>query len=577
MKKNILIIIMILLAMTLVGCKDNNKNNNNTPSDPGEVDRPTRPHNHDLSDVTILSDATLFKKGTKVLKCTLCDYSKQEDYYYLDEVCFENKIMQYNGENQKIEIDGILPVGITVEYENNVRKDIGTSIATANFLDNEKNIIESRDAALIITAKKGLPNININTYNAPIDSKETYTTSSISVTNCEDEYKFENISAGVRLRGNGTLEASKKPYRIKFDKKQSILGLNDDLKAKSWVLLAEYYDYSFMRNATAFMIGDALFNYNENYFASDFAFVNVYVNGIYGGVYVLCEQSQVNKGRVDIYEAEKGETKLDTGYFVELDQYAINEGDCFAVGDQTKYNLKSDYYSLKSDYYSIEQKNYIEKYMNAVLAILYNAAMTNKYYELDSNFNLVDSKATSDYEAVSKVMDVDSFIRSFILEEIMKDIDVGYSSYYLYVDFSADSKINRLTTSVPWDFDWSSGNASGTYQTNGDYNTTQFDHMNIWLYLISKCDFFDTMIKGYYKQFRSSRVMEKIYDYQDYIATNFSNDFATNFRKWNTLGTSQHQYHSSDVYQIHSHADAKDKLQNWLKARISYLDSKYLN
>ena len=39
--------------------------------------------------------------------------------------------------------------------------------------------------------------------------------------------------------------ADKKAFRIKFDQKQKMLGLNDDAKCKSWVLLAEYYDYSF--------------------------------------------------------------------------------------------------------------------------------------------------------------------------------------------------------------------------------------------------------------------------------------------------------------------------------------------
>ncbi len=575
MKKRFFILVLLVLTMFLVGCKKSDTPNpGSTGSDP--TDRPTRPHNHDLTDITINKMATLFEKGQRTLKCSMCEHSKAEDYYYLDEVSFTNKTYQYTGQIQKIEIDGLLPVGITVKYQNNTRKEVGTTVATANFVDSNENIVASKEATLTITSKKGLPNLNINTNNAPIDSKENYTVSTISVTNCESEYAMENVQAGVRLRGNGTLEASKKPYRIKFDKKQSILGLNDGLKAKSWVLLAEFYDYSFMRNATAFMIGDALFNYNENYYASDFEYVNVYVNGIYGGVYVLCEQSQVNSGRVDIYEPDTDETNLNVGYLVELDQYAINEGDCFSVGNQEKYNLKSDYYSLKSDYYAIEQKNYIEKYMNSVLEVLYNAAMTNIYYELDEKFNVIPSTAKTDFEAVNKVMDVDSFIRSFILEEIIKDIDVGFSSYYLYVDFSEGSKINRLTTSVPWDFDWSSGNASGTYQTNGDYNSTIFDHMNIWLYLISKCDFFESMITKYYQQFRTSGVMEKIYDYQDYIATNFKDEFDRNFMKWQTLGTSQHQYHSQDVLQIHSHQDAKNKLQTWLKNRIAYLDGRYL-
>lgn len=571
MKKLLLLLLLLTFTGFVCGCRDKTP-----PIDSGEETevKPIRPHNHAYTEYKILTQATFFAKGSKSAKCTICETEKIEDYYYLDEVSFENTTYQFNGTERTLEVRGILPKGIHVEYLDNKRTSIGTNLAKAHFLDDNQNIVETREAALIITEAKGLPTIQVNTYNAQIDSKEIYTSAAISLTNCDSADSLVNISGGIRLRGNGTLESPKKPYRIKFDKKQNILGLNDGLKAKSWVLLAEYYDYSFFRNATAFMMGDALFNHNDNYFSSDFAFVNLSINGIPNGIYVLAEQSQVNEGRVNINEPATNDTSLNVGYLTEIDLYAYNEGDYFTVGN-SRFGIKSDYYSLKSDYYSKEQKEYIEKYMNSVFEILYYAAVKREYYELGANFELVASSETSCFATINKVMDVESFIRSYILEEIIKDIDVGYSSYYLYVDFSEGSKINRLTTSVPWDFDWSSGNANGTYATNGKYNSNVFDHMNVWLYLISKCDFFDEMMSDYYTLFRNSKVMEQIYDYQNYVTSTFQADFSNNFRKWNVLGSSLHSYHSNDVFSIRSHADAVGKLQTWLKARIAYLDQVY--
>ena len=40
----------------------------------------------------------------------------------------------------------------------------------------------------------------------------------------------------------------------------------------------------------------------------------------------------------------------------------------------------------------------------------------------------------------------------------MKDYDVGWGSFYMYVDFSSTSKVTRLTMSAPWDFDLAEGN-----------------------------------------------------------------------------------------------------------------------
>lgn len=45
--------------------------------------------------------------------------------------------------------------------------------------------------------------------------------------------------AQLKARGNWTLNYPKKTLRIKFEKKQNLLGLNGGREYKNWVLLAE--------------------------------------------------------------------------------------------------------------------------------------------------------------------------------------------------------------------------------------------------------------------------------------------------------------------------------------------------
>lgn len=608
-----------LLALLLIGCSQQANSNNNaissskvsnsvvsnsstannvissaptstTPvissSDTTSKIKPTRPHTHQFGEWEIVVEATLFSVGEKYHKCLGCDLSETITYYDLSEVTFKDRFYQYDGQEKELKIGGLLPKGLTVRYINNKLKDIGTTIATAYFLDEESNVVDEMSAVLSITPYIGLPQIKVSTLNgALIDSKENYTTASISVENCSTEHIITEAPAGIRLRGNGTLGADKKPYRIKFETKQAMLGLNEGAKAKSWVLLAEFYDYSMMRNATAFALGDALMN-GRGYYSSDFTHVNVYINGVYNGVYLLCEQQQVNKNRIDIYEPELNESRLDIGYLVEMDDYANNQ-EKFMVGNSSyvaydiygnKGNIPERKYSLKSDFYTPEQKMFISKYMNGVHDIMYNAIFQKKYYTFNENYDLVSSEYASVYETLNAVMDIDSLIRSYILEEFMKDVDVGFSSYYMFVDFSENSKFKKLTFGAPWDFDWSSGNVTGAhlYNTNVEYNTKFAGHMNPWLFMITKADFFYKMVHDYWTLMDECNVIDNIIDEINYVADTFVSEFGNNFKKWQILGVGQHTYHSKDVWEVKSHRDAVDCLLRYMRGQRAFLDSKWL-
>ena len=74
-----------------------------------------------------------------------------------------------------------------------------------------------------------------------ITSKEVYTDCHLSL-NAQKSFSNLSMNAQIRGRGNSSFHwYNKKPYRIKLNEKHKILGLS---KAKSWVLLANYRDYS---------------------------------------------------------------------------------------------------------------------------------------------------------------------------------------------------------------------------------------------------------------------------------------------------------------------------------------------
>ncbi len=186
-----------------------------------------------------------------------------------------------------------------------------------------------------------IPLLEINTEKNKLPhDKDNYVNASFDLSNCDDAK--DNLSVkmgvneegdyavGIRLRGNSTFSEMKKPYRIKFAEKQSLFGLK---KNKSWVLLAEYFDQSYVRNYTAFNLAQGLISTivdeEDKYFAPTGHHVAVVINGEFKGLFLLCEQMDENKGRASVKDdaaLENVESKTDFPFFIEMDNQAFKEG-----------------------------------------------------------------------------------------------------------------------------------------------------------------------------------------------------------------------------------------------------------
>lgn len=606
-KQKLLSFIVLSLTLSICGCSKTSKEHTSIESEvlissqtneiSSEIVNTTSVINCDghVFKEEKVKEATIVEKGIILKTCEKCGYQEEKYFYDLKEFSFEDKTFMYDGNEREILIEGLLPYGTYVSYENNKLTEIGTKEATALIYDEDNHLLDTRTAKLSIIENIGLPNVKVvtSTGNDPdYKDKTNYTTMTTSVDNCLNKYVLTNVSGGIRARGNSTNYdvVSKHPWRLKFNSKVNLLGLNGGQKFKSWVLLASYFDQSLFRDAAALSIGNSLFHYSNNY-ASSYQHVNFYMNGDYRGVYLLAEQQQANKARIDVAEPEEGIEGEKVGYLVEIDIRAADDDPYFTCGPKSTRDqfgrwsggqmingvrVVSSTYAIKTDVFSDKQTRYIEKYVANAMDALINAVAGTKLQIINENNELVDSPYQSQYDTLNSFLDMESFFKMYVLQELVKNYDVGYGSFYLFVDFTATSKHPRLTFGAPWDFDLSQGNkqSGNITKTNDDFIKTGFGEANFnpWLYLLSQTDFYENLIKKYYAVFASSNAFEKTIDYIEYETTAFQSDFANNVERWKN-GTGKDRM---STRQYSNHNAAVSYLVDWLNNRKTYMDSVYL-
>ena len=288
-----------------------------------------------------------------------------------------------------------------------------------------------------------LPTVVINTANAQdITSKEVEITSTVHIISQGGTHLLTDTQTGVRGRGNASWNFEKKPYRLKFSEKRSPLGA--PAEAKKWTLLSNHGDKTLMRNILAFEVSRRL---GMEY--TPFCYpVDVILNGEYKGCYQLCDQIDVRKNRVDVTEMKTSDnsgTNLTGGYLIEIDAYASTTEKVYF------YSKKGTPVTIKSpddEKITAEQRKYIEDYFNTMEASVFAG-------------NYAD--ATSGYR---KYLDLDSFLRHFLVGEYTGNTDT-YWSVYMYKERGDD----RFYVGPIWDYDLAFENDYRTYPIN---NTTDF-------------------------------------------------------------------------------------------------------
>ena len=397
-----------------------------------------------------------------------------------------------------------------------------------------------------------MPIIEINVEEGKdIVSKEEYLNASINLSNAEEKYCFSEVSAKVRGRGNTSWNQDKKSYRIKFDKKQSMFG--SKYKAKSWTLIASHSDKTLSRNYIAYELSKSFDGLD---FTSTHEFVELFLNGEYKGVYLLCDQIQTGEGRIEVNENSKNIDDL--GFLIERDFRASKEG----IKNQDYFTFENNPYTIKTpDTSSDEYIQNKDEYINSIKSFL-----ANVYSKIQNN-NLAE---------LEEVMDIDSFIDAYIIEELFANDDYGNASTYYY-----KNKDGKLTAGPIWDFDIGGGNLN--YDMGNLINcpadfTLWCANINFWdKALIEHCDGYVSRLKERLKDChdRITSIIDKLDTNSDSgIYLKYKNSLERNFEKWHIMG----KYIWPEplaVYKLITVKEQFEYLRVWLTTRLTYLENYY--
>ena len=268
-----------------------------------------------------------------------------------------------------------------------------------------------------------LPTVSIHTENNVEPYDKVHNIKALITIVNEKGNKVQTDSATVRLRGNSSIKFPKKPYRIKFNKKQNVLDA--PAKAKKWTLINNYGDKTLMRNLLAFELSRCLNMPYTPYGKS----VDVVLNGEYKGNYQLCDHIDVNKNRVNLDETipEGEESSPATAFLIEADARATTE-DCWF--ESNKGTPMTVHYP-DADEITPAQKQYIEDCYNAL------------------------------EEDWISYLDLNTFIGHFLVGELSGNTDT-YWSTYMYKHRTG----NKIYVGPVWDFDIAFDNDQRTYPVN---------------------------------------------------------------------------------------------------------------
>jgi len=278
-----------------------------------------------------------------------------------------------------------------------------------------------------------IPRIDIITDGgARIENKTDYVPGTIKVTDPCKYYSDEEVFEArmkIRGRGNTTWHQPKHPYKIKLDEKAKILGLHKD---KEWVLLANHFDKTLLRNIVAMEISRRLgFSWTPTMISCE-----VYLNDQYVGLYSFTEHKKVSKHRVNIEvatpENNTGEG-LTGGFYLELENESMNEPHYFKTA---RYGVTFMFHEPEEP--TAEQQEYFENYVAAFEDCLYALGHDDR-----------GPKNYYDY------IDVDSFVRYYIIEELTQNGDGNFRKS----TFLTKERGKKLELYHVWDFDLTLGNS----------------------------------------------------------------------------------------------------------------------
>ena len=373
----------------------------------------------------------------------------------------------------------------------------------------------------------------------------------------------------IRHRGNTTYTQSpKKPYQFRtlsqplemgYDKKKvEILGMGKDNK---WALLAPYSDRSMIRDLLAFEVARPWMEYTPQG-----RLCEVYLDGVYYGVHILCEVVSKGKHRLNLDDPGLEGNALTGGYLLEV---GTNEGPIH-ISKYHPVSADGSYtYTDRFILFQFKSPDYVDMDYTQVSYI--NGAV-DRMEDAFASPNFKDS-----VEGYRKYIDVQSFMDYQLVNELAHNVDAYRlgAKFYKRRD-SIDSRFKM----VIWDLNLGFGNCRHNFgwatnnwmsrqnqilYDNGDYM------IPFWWNRLIKDNAYVLARRARWKEMRESNLQEhRLMGVLDSLANEVTRcgAEARNSQAWPRWGV----WVWPNYYVSKSYQDEISFMKRWIKERVAWMD-----
>ena len=373
--------------------------------------------------------------------------------------------------------------------------------------------------------------------------------------NVADSAKGAFYNIGIKVRGQSSAMFPKPGYSVEVRNEKgegmdaSMFGLppSDD-----WVFHGPYVDKSMLRNALAYW----LFRQAGRY-APRTKHFDLYINGVYRGVYVMVEKIKRGKYRVNVSKLKEDDIAGDSltgGYIWAFDKTGTNTG---GAGDQKTGGIEAEgfntsdglnvilHYPKKANIQK-QQEEYLKKYLNDLEALFKNG---------------------KNGDGFEKYVDLGSAVDYVLHQEITNNGDSYWCSFFLHKPKNKTNKEGvytegKVTLGPPWDFNlamsnggmmggsgnkWqieSKGGGGGGGGWGGGWGGGGMGSLKApnWLIGLWKRSDYQDEMKKRWAELRSGVWHTKVMDaYLDSMKTYLTKAADRNFKRWPNLGKNSGQ------------------------------------
>lgn len=275
--------------------------------------------------------------------------------------------------------------------------------------------------------------------------------------------------------------------------------------------------------------------------------MDLYINGEYLGNYLICEKVEVGSNRVEL--------KNPDGILLEMDNH----------------------YGTAEPYYFTTTKSGTIFTLKDSVDAADSPEVQQAFAGVQADINELETLLYADdpdWAAISEIIDVDSFIKRYFVDEFAKNIEMGMSSIYFYKDGDSD----KIHAGPVWDYDLSLGNiAKGTvtedYAKNITLRVEEGIVRNDWYAQLCRNEEFVARANQLYAT-DVKKAIDNTDDNLNAVAKLVAASAENNFVKWPVLGVPTLKITNSRIIE-HSFAGEISYLRNWIVDRSKYLAGAY--